>query len=185
MVVVTFLGLLVQSCCGEGGTLQTNITGMCESVCSVSAILGLPPLTGMCAFPVYTVQALGYSAGNCLGRGWPGTWRVQSPAGGGCLLSPPWSQPLSFLTVQPAHLLRCAVCLFWGADLWLWPLQWMSTVQKPKKSWLATKPAFSLVDDASLGRRLPPSGSDCPSLPVSSRGWASLQLASSAHSFVL
>ena len=24
-----FLGSLVQSCCGEGGTLQTNITGVC------------------------------------------------------------------------------------------------------------------------------------------------------------
>ena len=28
-MVVTFLASLVQSCCGEGGTLQTNITGMC------------------------------------------------------------------------------------------------------------------------------------------------------------
>ena len=27
--MVTFLGSLVQSCCGEGGTLQTNITGVC------------------------------------------------------------------------------------------------------------------------------------------------------------
>ena len=25
----------------------------------------------------------------------------------------------SFLGVQWVHLLRCAVCLFWGADLWL------------------------------------------------------------------
>ena len=28
-MVVTYLGSLVQSCCGEGGTLQTNITGVC------------------------------------------------------------------------------------------------------------------------------------------------------------
>ena len=27
--MVTYLGSLVQSCCGEGGTLQTNITGVC------------------------------------------------------------------------------------------------------------------------------------------------------------
>ena len=27
--VVTYLGSLVQLCCGEGGTLKTNITGMC------------------------------------------------------------------------------------------------------------------------------------------------------------
>ena len=27
---VTYLGSLIQLCCGEGGTLQTNITGMCR-----------------------------------------------------------------------------------------------------------------------------------------------------------
>ena len=27
--MVTYLGSLIQLCCGEGGTLQTNITGMC------------------------------------------------------------------------------------------------------------------------------------------------------------
>ena len=72
---------------------------------------------------------------------------------------PPLSQLLSFLGAQQAHLLRCAMCLFWGADLWLQPSQWRSTVQNPKKSWLATGPACSLVEDASLGPRLPLSGS--------------------------
>ncbi|MGC3008459.1 hypothetical protein ACPTHZ_14415, partial [Enterococcus faecium] len=52
--------------------------------------------------------------------------------------------PLGFLDVQPAHLLR-----------------WMLTVQNPKKSWLAKKPACSLVDYVSLGLQLPPSGSGC------------------------
>ena len=47
-----------------------------------------------------------------------------------CDLSPPTSLPLSFLGVQPVHLLG-----------------WMSTVQNPKKSWLATKAACSLVDN--------------------------------------
>ena len=56
-----------------------------------------------------------------------------------------------FLGVQPVRLLRCAVCLFWGADLWLRPSRRMSTIQNPKKSWLAMKPACSLVEDASLG----------------------------------
>ena len=28
-MLVTFLGSLVQSCCGEGETPQTNVTGMC------------------------------------------------------------------------------------------------------------------------------------------------------------
>ena len=53
----------------------------------------------------------------------------------GCYdLLPYLSLTLGFLGVQLACLLR-----------------WMSTVQYPKKSWLATKPAYSLVDDASLG----------------------------------
>ena len=66
-------------------------------------------------------------------------------------LWPPPFLPLGFLGVQLTHLLRCAVCLFWGADVWLRPSQQMSTVQNPKKSWLTMKPASSLVDDASLG----------------------------------
>ena len=57
---------------------------------------------------------------------------------GRCDLSPPLSLPLGFLGVQPAYLLRQ-----------------MSTVQNPKKSWLATKPACGLVDNASLGLQLP------------------------------
>ena len=36
------------------------------------------------------------------------------------------------------HHLSCAVCLFWGADLWLQPSREMSTIQNPRKSWLAT-----------------------------------------------
>ena len=50
---------------------------------------------------------------------------------------------------------------------------------------VSNKPACSLVDNASLGPQLPPSGSGCPRLPVSGGGWASLQLAGSAQSFVL
>ena len=69
----------------------------------------------------------------------------KSPPVEGCGLSPPPSQPLGFLGVQWVCLLRCAVCLFWGADLWMRPSQWMSTFQNPKKSWLAAKSAHSLV----------------------------------------
>ena len=85
-----------------------------------------------------------------------------------CGLLPPLSLPLGFLGVRPAHLLRQ-----------------MLTVQNPKKSWLAMKPACCLVDDASLGPLLPPSGSGCPCLPVSGGGWARPQPASSSQSFVL
>ena len=52
---------------------------------------------------------------------------------GRCNLSPPPSLPLGFLGVQLVHLLR-----------------WMLTVQNPKKSSSAKKPACSLVDNCPL-----------------------------------
>ena len=107
------------------------------------------------------------------------------PPGVGFILSLPPSQLLGFLGIQWAHLLRCAVCLFWGADPCLQHCRWIPTIQNPKKSWLAIKPACSLVEDASLGPRLPSSSSGCPCLPVLGGGRASLQPASSAQSFVL
>ena len=66
MVVDNFLGSLVQSCCGEGGTLQTNITGVCGECSQCLGHTGFAPAHGECAFPVYTDQAVGCSAGNCL-----------------------------------------------------------------------------------------------------------------------
>ena len=50
--VVTYLGSLVQLCCGEGGTLQTNITGMCGECSQCMDTLGLPQLTTACALQV-------------------------------------------------------------------------------------------------------------------------------------
>ena len=61
-----FLGSFVQSCCGERGILQTNITGMCGECSQCFSCTGFAPAHGVCAFPVYTAQALGCSAGNCL-----------------------------------------------------------------------------------------------------------------------
>jgi len=40
--VVTYLGSLVQSCCGEGGILQTNITGMCGECSQCMDHTGFP-----------------------------------------------------------------------------------------------------------------------------------------------
>ena len=65
-VVDTFLGSLVQSCCGEGGMLQTNNTGV---ACSVSATLGLPLLTA-CVPSLPTLLRL-YVALPGTVRGWP------------------------------------------------------------------------------------------------------------------
>ena len=49
--------------CGEGGTLQTNITGVCVESSQCLGHTGFAPTHGMCAFPVHTAQALGCSAG--------------------------------------------------------------------------------------------------------------------------
>ena len=61
--MVTYLGSLVQLCCGEGGTLQTNITGMCGDCSQCLGHTRFAPAHGVCAFPVYTAQAPGCSAG--------------------------------------------------------------------------------------------------------------------------
>ena len=56
-----FLGSLVQSRCEEGGTLQTNNTGMCLQCLSHT---GPAPAHGACSLPAHTAQALGCSARN-------------------------------------------------------------------------------------------------------------------------
>ena len=58
-----FQAPLVQSCCGEGGTLQTSNTGVCSQCLGH---IGFAGAHGVCAFPVCTSQALGCSARNCL-----------------------------------------------------------------------------------------------------------------------
>ena len=62
--VVSYLGSLVQSCCGEGGTLQTNLSSMCGEHSQCSSHTGFAPAHVMSAFPVYTAQAPGCSIGS-------------------------------------------------------------------------------------------------------------------------
>ena len=61
--MVIYLGSFVQLCCGEGGTLQTNITGVWGQCSQCLGHTGFAPTHSMCAFPVYTAQAPGCSAG--------------------------------------------------------------------------------------------------------------------------
>ena len=60
--MVTYLGSLVQSCCGEGGTLQANFTGMCWECSQCLGHTGFAPAHGVCAFLIYSAQAPGCSA---------------------------------------------------------------------------------------------------------------------------
>ena len=75
-----------------------------------------------------------------------------------CVLSPPHpSRWVSWVLSGCAECrLRCAVCLLWGADLWLQPSWRMSTYQDPRKTWLATGSLLRVWwRMPSLGPRLP------------------------------
>ena len=65
-----YLGSLVQVCCVEGGTLQTNITGMWGECSQCLDHTGFPTHS-VCAFLVYTAQAPGCSTGE-LSKAAPG-----------------------------------------------------------------------------------------------------------------
>ena len=54
------------SCCGEGGTLQTNITGVCVECSQHLGHIGFVLAHGVCAFPFYTVRLQVALQGNCL-----------------------------------------------------------------------------------------------------------------------
>ena len=73
--MVTYLGSLVQLCCGEGVTLQTNITGVCRERSQCLGHSGFAPIHGMCAFAVYTAQAPGCLAGE-LSKAGPGLYAL-------------------------------------------------------------------------------------------------------------
>ena len=96
--MVTYLVSLVQVCCGEGGTLQTIITGVCLQL---SGHIGFAPTHSMCAFLVYTAQAPGCSAG------------APSKAGPGlCALPRTKLLRFRFLDTPQRHRLRwaCILC---------------------------------------------------------------------------
>ena len=64
--MVTYLDSLVQSCCGEGGTLQTNITGMCGGCSQCLRHTGFALLTA-CVLSQSTLLQLQVALqGNCL-----------------------------------------------------------------------------------------------------------------------
>ena len=57
MEVVSCLGSLVQSRCREGGTLQTNVTGLCGEHAQCSGHSGFAPAHG-CVLPLSTLLRL-------------------------------------------------------------------------------------------------------------------------------
>ena len=81
--MVTYLGSLVQLYGGEGGALQTNITGVCGECWQCLSHTGFAPTHSVCAFPVYIAQVPGCSAGE-LSKVGPGLYAL------------PRSKPLRF-----------------------------------------------------------------------------------------
>ena len=136
--MVTFLGSLVQSHCGEGGTLQTNNTGVCSQCLShtgpapahsthssgsrflhrepseVGPGLHAPPRLRLRNSGSPQRRRLSWACVLC-----PSQVRVAQVFGerGRCDLLPLTSPVLGFLCIQLAHCLRQ-----------------MMTVQNPKKS---------------------------------------------------
>ena len=94
--MVIYLGSLVQLCCGEGGTLQTNITGVCRECSQCMDHTGFAPAHGLCAFPVYSAQDPSGSAG-----------KLSKVGPGFCAL--PRSKLLRFLGAPQGHRPRLAV----------------------------------------------------------------------------
>ena len=101
----SFLGSLVQSCCGEGETLQTNNTGMYGECSQCLGHTGFVPAHGVCAFCLY-----------CLGSRL--LCRELSGAGPG-LYALPRSKPLRFrswVLLKGADLVGPAFCALWRSE---------------------------------------------------------------------
>ena len=66
-----------------------------------------------------------------------------SPGGAGRLITS--SVPVTrFPGCAAGALSQVCLCLLWGADLWLRPSWWMSTIQDPRKTWLTTGSLLSV-----------------------------------------
>ena len=98
--MVTYLGSLVHLCSGEGGKLQTYITGVCAERSQFMDHTGFAPAHGVCAFLFYTAQAPSCSAGE-LSKAGPG------------FCAPPRSELLRFRFsgTPQRHRLVCACVL--------------------------------------------------------------------------
>ena len=146
-------------CCGEGGTLQRNISGVCGECSQCLGHTGFAPSRGMCVFPIHIVQVPGCSA------------RVLSKAGPG-LHALPKSKPLRFRfsgapqrhrlnwayvlcpsQVRAAQATRCLVSALSYVGGASYPLPGPS----PLVSWVRSKSAISGVPCVSSGELI----SDC------------------------
>ena len=118
----TYLGYLFSCAVRRKEHWKQTSLACVGSALSVSATLGLPPAHGMCAFPLYTAQATGCSAGNCVKRAlgcvhFPGLSRSVQVSGSpprctlgwACVLCPSQAR-----TAQETRCLGSALSPGWG-----------------------------------------------------------------------
>ena len=186
--MVSSLGSLVQSCCGERGALQTNVTGACGEHSQCSGHTGFAPLTGVGSPRLhcsgsrlrYRERALRCMRFQFLGTpqkrgfGWSCVLCLNRPSSSGArsltgALSPVrrvFSPPRPLPQFPPA-LVGCTLGLFWGAGLQPQPSQQMSTILNLRKSLVRNwEPVGHLVEVPSLGPSLPLSPPPCLLSPV-------------------
>ena len=140
--VATYSGSLVQLCCGERGTLQTNITGMWESTHSGWTTWGLPQPKGASTSQVQATQT-------------PECSMMAQFHVGRASHAFPWSKPLSFPGVPQGQNPRWSMGLLGGASLRLWHSWQIWITQDPRKMWLVTGRLLTAWQEMqSLGPRL-------------------------------
>ena len=169
--MVTYLGSLVQLCCGEGGTLQTNITGVCGECSQCLSHTGFAPAHSMCAFPVYTAQAPGCSAGE-LSKVGPGLRALsRSKLLRFRFLGTPQRHRLSWACVLCPSQVRAAQatrCLA-SALSQLSGVSYHLPGPRPLVFWVCSKSAISGVPCVSSGKLIsdcdPPSGCQPSRIP--------------------
>ena len=111
-------------CCGEWGTLQTNITVMCRECSQCLGHTGFALAHGVCAFAVYTAQAPGFSAGELrralggvhfpgISHSGSGSWVLHKGGGsvGPVFSAFPRSKQLRWPGVCQAHILQVGRCI--------------------------------------------------------------------------
>ena len=171
--MVTYLGSLVQLCCGEGGILKTNITGVCGECSQCLGHTGFAPTHGVCAFPVYTAQAPGCSTGE-LSEAGPGLCGIpRSKSLRFSFLGTPercrlgWACVLCPSQVRAAQATRCLASVLSqlsGASYHL-------PSPRPSVSWVCSKSAISGVPCVSPGKLIsdcnPPGGCQPSRIPGS------------------
>ena len=98
---VTYLGSLVQLCCGEGGTLQTNITGVCGECLQCSRCTGFAPCSWCVCF-----RGLHFSGSRLL------FWELSEAGPGWCAHPRSKSLRFRFLGTPQRHRLSwaCILC---------------------------------------------------------------------------